>query len=261
MPARCDVAFHVPLPESSCTRRGRDHPPTRSCLRAPALGLSDPHRPLALRGPARESRAGPQGSIASRAWPCLALAQGRRFRCLTVLDVGPRVCPRIAVDVSLPGLRVTRELDEIGAAYGFPEVVVTDNGPEFTSAAMFAWARRHSIRLHFIDPGKPMQNPFIFCSMRVAGVFLVTRLGSEAMGQFTDEFGLSRRPDRTTHPSVPSFTISLAGTSRRNSHAPGRWRRERSLASRAAARYVLRRKGARSRPSRGSQRSRGRGFR
>lgn len=90
-----------------------------------------------------------------------ALADRRRFRCMTLLDIGPRFCPVIAVDTSLPGLRVTRELDAVGEEHGFPEVLVVDNGPELTSAAMFAWARRRGVRLHFIDPGKPTQNAFI----------------------------------------------------------------------------------------------------
>ncbi len=72
-----------------------------------------------------------------------------------------RRCPVIAVDISLPGLRVTRELDAVGEKHGFPEVLVIDNGPELTSAATFAWARRSGVRLHFIDPGKPTQNAFI----------------------------------------------------------------------------------------------------
>src|SRR5882757_8893506 len=35
-----------------------------------------------------------------------------------------------------------------------------DNGTEFTSNAMLAWAEEHNIAWHFIAPGKPMQNGF-----------------------------------------------------------------------------------------------------
>jgi putative transposase len=38
--------------------------------------------------------------------------------------------------------------------------IVSDNGTEFTSNAMLAWAQENSITWHFIAPGKPMQNGF-----------------------------------------------------------------------------------------------------
>jgi len=42
-----------------------------------------------------------------------------------------RACPVIAVDRSLPGGRVVRELDQVVLVCGCPEVIVCDNGPEF----------------------------------------------------------------------------------------------------------------------------------
>lgn len=89
------------------------------------------------------------------------LAGGRRFRCLTIVDDGTRECPDLLVETSISGLRVTRVLDELKETRGLPEVIVTDNGPEFTCGAMHRWARQHGVRLHFIDPGKPTQNAFV----------------------------------------------------------------------------------------------------
>ncbi len=43
---------------------------------------------------------------------------------------------------------------------GKPGMIVSDNGTEFTSNAMFAWAQDNSVVWHFIAPGKPMQNGF-----------------------------------------------------------------------------------------------------
>src|ERR1700737_3189101 len=43
---------------------------------------------------------------------------------------------------------------------GKPGLIVSDNGTEFTSNAMLAWAEEHNISWHFIAPGKPMQNGF-----------------------------------------------------------------------------------------------------
>lgn len=87
------------------------------------------------------------------------LANGRRFRVLNVIDDYSRECVLQVVDFSIPGERVARELDQITRS--LPKTIVCDNGAEFTSRAMFLWARRAGVKLHFIQPGKPTQNAFI----------------------------------------------------------------------------------------------------
>ncbi|MCL8385909.1 integrase core domain-containing protein, partial [Xanthobacter aminoxidans] len=39
--------------------------------------------------------------------------------------------------------------------------IVSDNGSEFTSNAILAWADAAQVEWHYIAPGKPMQNAFI----------------------------------------------------------------------------------------------------
>jgi transposase InsO family protein len=39
-------------------------------------------------------------------------------------------------------------------------MIVSDNGTEFTSNAILAWARDHGVEWHYIAPGKPMQNGY-----------------------------------------------------------------------------------------------------
>ena len=90
-----------------------------------------------------------------------ALADGRRFRAFSVVDDFSRECPVIAVDRSLPGERVVRELDQVAQVRGYPERIVCDNGPEFRSEALDQWAHQHGVTLQFIEPGKPVQNCFI----------------------------------------------------------------------------------------------------
>jgi putative transposase len=63
------------------------------------------------------------------------------------------------VDFSIAGERVARTLDELARSHGLPEKIVSDNGQEFTSEAMFLWSQR--VQLHFIQPGKPTQNAFV----------------------------------------------------------------------------------------------------
>jgi putative transposase len=89
------------------------------------------------------------------------LADGRPFRTLNVLDDYSRECLAIEVDTSLPGERVVRTLERIASERGYPERIVMDNGPEFTSRALDAWAWRQGVQLHFIRPGRPTENALI----------------------------------------------------------------------------------------------------
>jgi putative transposase len=90
-----------------------------------------------------------------------ALAWGRRFRCLTVMDCFTRESPAIEVDTSLPGARVVRVLEDLSVLRGLPQTILMDNGPELTSRVLDQWAYEHGVQLRFIDPGKPIQNAFI----------------------------------------------------------------------------------------------------
>ena len=90
-----------------------------------------------------------------------ALADGRKIRCLTVVDAFTRECPAIEVDTSLPGERVARVLDRLVATRGAPTAITVDNGPELAGKALDAWAYRHGVALDFITPGKPVENAFI----------------------------------------------------------------------------------------------------
>ena len=89
------------------------------------------------------------------------LATGRRFKCLTMTDPYSKEVPVIEVDYSIGGERVCRILDRLFAERPLPEVVMLDNGPEFSGHALDAWAFQHGVTLHFIQPGKPVQNAFI----------------------------------------------------------------------------------------------------
>jgi putative transposase len=90
-----------------------------------------------------------------------SLANGRRLKCLTVADDFSHECVDIAVDYGISGQYVTRLLDQAAIFRGYPSVVRTDNGPEFTSRAFLVWAQSHGIRHILIEPGRPMQNGYI----------------------------------------------------------------------------------------------------
>lgn len=90
-----------------------------------------------------------------------ALGEGRRFRCFNVIDDFTREARALEVDFSLPSIRVIRVLEAAIVAHGTPSCLVLDNGPEFSSRAFLQWAYSRNIELHFIDPGKPVQNCFV----------------------------------------------------------------------------------------------------
>ena len=90
-----------------------------------------------------------------------SLANGRRIKCLTVADDFSHECVDIATDYGIGGQYVTRLLDRAALFRGYPGVVRTDNGPEFTSRAFIAWTQTHGIRHILIQPGRPMQNGYI----------------------------------------------------------------------------------------------------
>lgn len=89
-----------------------------------------------------------------------SLVDGRRFRVLTIVDNVSRVSPAIAVGASLTGERVVTLLDRLRSTVGVPQRIAIDNGPEFISKTLDAWAYRNGVQLEFSRPGKPTDNAF-----------------------------------------------------------------------------------------------------
>lgn len=89
------------------------------------------------------------------------MANGRRFRILNVVDDVTRECLAAIPDTSISGCRVSRELTTLIARRGKPGMIVSDNGTELTSNAIFTWTKDHAVDWHYITPGKPMQNGFV----------------------------------------------------------------------------------------------------
>ncbi len=89
------------------------------------------------------------------------LADGRRFRALTVVDIYTRESLAIEAGQSLKGEDVAMVLNRITLQRGSPKVLFCDNGSEFTSQAMDLWAYRNGVRIDFSRPGKPTDNAFV----------------------------------------------------------------------------------------------------
>jgi putative transposase len=90
-----------------------------------------------------------------------ALTNGRKLKTFPIMDTFTRESLRIEVDTSISAQRVVRVLNELANQRGLPEYITLDNGPEFRSRALDAWACERGVKLHFITPGKPTENPFI----------------------------------------------------------------------------------------------------
>jgi len=90
-----------------------------------------------------------------------ALANGRRIKCLTIVDDFTRECLDIVVDYGISGGYVARVLQAIRQFRGLPRAIRTDQGPEFTSRALDRWAYGCGVDLKLIAAGKPTQNAYI----------------------------------------------------------------------------------------------------
>ena len=86
------------------------------------------------------------------------LENGRRLRCLTIIDDYSRTCLGIVVDSCLNGQRVCQELSLLVSLYGKPSMLLSDNGPEFTSKQVLSWSKSQQVSWHYIEPGCPYQN-------------------------------------------------------------------------------------------------------
>lgn len=89
------------------------------------------------------------------------LADGRSFRVFNLIDDFNREALSMEIDLSLPAERVVRALDQVIEWRGKPQAIRSDNGPEFISAKLAAWAEKRGIRLDFIQPGNPQQNAYV----------------------------------------------------------------------------------------------------
>ena len=90
-----------------------------------------------------------------------ALACGRRFRLFNIVDDFNREVVHIEVDTSITSERLVRVFERLRQERGLPQVLRTDNGPEFLGEAFISWAKAAGMAIQYIQPGKPNQNAYI----------------------------------------------------------------------------------------------------
>ena len=89
------------------------------------------------------------------------LYNGKRFRALTILDTFSRECLDIYADKTIKGEQVCAVLDRIRKTRGLPKRIKVDNGPEFISRVLDAWAHFNQVKLDYSRPGTPTDNAYI----------------------------------------------------------------------------------------------------
>lgn len=90
-----------------------------------------------------------------------ALINGRRFRTFNIVDDFNREALHIEIDTSITSQRLVRVFDRIRSQRPLPQVLRTDNGPEFLGEQFTQWAKDAGMAIQYIQPGKPNQNAYI----------------------------------------------------------------------------------------------------
>ena len=89
------------------------------------------------------------------------VAGGRALKCLAIVDDATHEAPAVIPEHAIGGDRLVRLLERLCATRGYPKIIRTDNGKEFTGRAMQTWAHEKQVTLRLIEPGKPNQNAYI----------------------------------------------------------------------------------------------------
>ena len=86
---------------------------------------------------------------------------GRTLKLLTVVDEHTRECLAIVVARRITSHEVIMTLADLFLAYGIPEHIRSDNGPEFVAKAVREWLADLGVQTLFIEPGSPWENGYI----------------------------------------------------------------------------------------------------
>jgi putative transposase len=89
-----------------------------------------------------------------------ATSDGRQLKLLVIVDEFTRRCLRIEVGRSMTARTVVRVLAELVQIHGEPGGIRSDNGSEFTAAAVKEWLSAAGIPTLYIERGSPWENGY-----------------------------------------------------------------------------------------------------
>ena len=88
-------------------------------------------------------------------------SDGRPLRLLNLIDEFTRECLSIDVARRLGSDDVLERLTDLFVRRGVPGYIRSDNGSEFTAAAVREWLGRVGVRTLYIGPGSPWENGYV----------------------------------------------------------------------------------------------------
>lgn len=89
------------------------------------------------------------------------LADGRKLRCLVIVDDCTRECLAIEVSTSPTGRRVVAVFDRLADSRCLPGSITVDHGPELEGQALDVWSFENEVQLALIRRGKPVGNAYV----------------------------------------------------------------------------------------------------
>ncbi len=136
---------------------------------------------------------------------------GRHIRFFNVIDEYTRTALAIIPRRSFTSADVVAVLEDIIAETGItPTHVRSDNGPEFTAAALIDWCATAGVETAFIDPGSPWQNGFIesfnaqFRREQLTGEIMDTMAEAKYLAEEWKEIYNHERPHGSLDGMTPS---------------------------------------------------------
>jgi putative transposase len=86
---------------------------------------------------------------------------GRPIRMLVIVDEYTRECLAIDVARTLRSEHVLERLFDLFLRRGLPDSIRSDNGGEFTAAAVRDWLGHIGVKTLYIEPGSPWENGYV----------------------------------------------------------------------------------------------------
>ncbi len=85
---------------------------------------------------------------------------GRKVRLMTLIDEFTRQCLAIRVARRINNMGVIKTMADAMIAYGVPEHIRSDNGPEMTAKIARQWLGGVGAKTLYIEPGSPWENGY-----------------------------------------------------------------------------------------------------
>ena len=89
------------------------------------------------------------------------LYNGKRFRILSLIDLYSRECLALVTEKSITGETIANTLDLLKQTRHLPNRIKVDNGPEFISKTLDAWAYFNNVKLDYSRLGTPTDNAYM----------------------------------------------------------------------------------------------------